>query len=80
MEKFLEMISSKEKELQSQLQALAAKKEAKMKEAELRYNKVVTYRKNQINRVDFFQLENDKLAKVIFSTIFVFWKNSFLFS
>ena len=41
LEKFLEMSALKERELQSQFQALTAKKESEMKEAESKHNKLV---------------------------------------
>ena len=71
MEKLLELSASKEREFQSKLQALTAKKEVEMKEAASKHNKLVADLEKQKERIDFLHAENDKLAKVTFEAIFI---------
>ena len=72
LEKLLEMSAPKERELQSQFQAFAAKKESETKEAESKHNKLVADLEKQKDRTDFLQAKNERLAKVTFGTSFVF--------
>ena len=54
MENLLEMSSSEDKELHSQIETLTAKRETKKKEAEnlaLKYNEIVTEHNKQIDWV-----------------------------
>ena len=69
VEKLLELSASKEREFQSKLQVLSAKKEADMKEATAKHNKLVADLEKQKERIDCLQAENDKLAKVTFEAI-----------
>ena len=71
MEKLLELSASKEREFQSKLQALTAKKEADMKEAAAKHNKLAADLEKQKKQIDFLQAENEKLAKVTFEAIFI---------
>ena len=71
VEKLLELSALKEREFQSKLQALTAKKEADMKEAAAKHNKLAADLEKQKEQIDFLQAENDKLAKVTFETISV---------
>ena len=71
MDKFLELSASKDKEFQTKLLALSAKREADMMEAAAKHNKLSADLEKQKERIDFLQAENDKLAKVTFRTISV---------
>ena len=70
VEKLLELSALKEREFQSKLQALTAKKEADMKEVIAKHNKLAADLEKQKERIDFLQDEKDKLAKVTFEAIF----------
>ena len=69
VEKLLELSALKEREFESKLQALTAKKEADMKEAVAKHNKLATDLEKRKVQIDFLQAENDKLAKVTFEAI-----------
>ena len=71
------------REFQSQLQALAAKKESETKEVESKHNKLVADLEKQKGQTDFLQAENKRLARVTFGTTFVFFflfRKIFLFA
>ena len=70
MEKLLELSASKERELQSKFQALAGKKEAEIKEAVSKHNKLVADLAKQKGQTDSLQAENEKLKRVNFWTTF----------
>ena len=72
VEKLLELSASKERELQSKFEALAAKKEAETKEAVSRHNKLVADLEKQKGQTDSLQAENEKLKRVTFGTTFYF--------
>ena len=69
VDKFLELSASKDKEFQTKLLALSAKREADLKEAAAKHNKLSADLEKQKEKIDFLQAENDKLAKVTFWTI-----------
>ena len=69
VEKLLELSALKEREFQSKLQALSAKKEADMKEAVAKHDKLAADLEKRKVHIDFLQAENDKLAKVTFEAI-----------
>ena len=71
VDKLLELSASKDKEFQTKLLALSSKREADLKEAAAKQNKLSADLEKQKERIDFLQAENDKLAKVIFRTISV---------
>jgi len=54
----------KERESQSKLQALTAKKEAEMKEVAAKHNKLAVDLERQRGQTNFFQAENEKLKRV----------------
>ena len=72
VEKLLELSALKEREFQSKVQALAAKKEAEMKEAASKHNKLVADLEKQKGQTDFLQAENEKLKRVTFGTTLYF--------
>ena len=72
VEKLLELSALKEREFQSKLKSLAAKKEAEMKEAVSKHNKLVADLEKQKGQTDSLQAENEKLKRVTFGTTFYF--------
>ena len=68
VEKLLELSALKEREFQSKVQALTDKKEAEMKEAASKHNKLVFDLEKQKGQTEFLQAENEKLIRVNFGT------------
>ena len=71
MDRLLELSALKDKEFETKLLALSAKREADLKEAAANHNKLSVDLEKQKEKIDFLQAENDKLAKVTFRIISV---------